>query len=109
MQISMEHCMQYCMQIGVIMPEFKILNKIVVDCKDDWRSEVQLCQIPEWNDKIKIRICYYKKQKRKGEEFWNIAPRPLVFDFDSAEKIAKAITESINLYTNIARSIKVKR
>jgi hypothetical protein len=84
------------------MRKYDVLHSVVIDKDEDWIDKVELCWVSEMNEP-QIRICYYTKQKRNGTEFWNIAPRPLSFNFDSAEKITNAIKECIHLYNKINR------
>jgi len=82
------------------MTEFKILEEPVVTNEgDDWRHEIQLCRVPDWDDMVVIRPCYSTKQKTKdGKDFWNIAIRPLAFGMDEADKVICAIAKLWGIY-----------
>lgn len=87
--------------------EYLILKRIIIDKEEDWKTEIQLCTIPELKHSPQIRFCYYTKQKRKsGTPFWNLAPRATAFDIANSKKIIDAIQELTLLYTAIANSVK---
>ena len=91
------------------MPEMKILRKIVTNEGDDFRHEIQLCHVPEWDNSVIIRPCYYTKQKNKeGGYFWNISPRPLTFEMNEVDKVLEAIKELKETYDAIKQSIKIE-
>lgn len=87
--------------------EYLILKRIIIDKEEDWKTEIQLCTVPELNHTPQIRFCYYTKQTRKnGSPFWNLAPRATSFNISKSKKIVDAVQELTLLYTAIANSIK---
>ncbi len=91
------------------MTKMKILRRITTKDGEKTRHEIQLCQVPEWDNRIIIRPCYYTKQKNKdGDDFWNISPRPLTFGMDEVVKVLDAIKELKDTYDSIKRSIETE-
>lgn len=90
--------------------EYLILERRIIEKEDNWKTEIQLCAIPEQNHLPQIRFCYYTKQERKnGKPFWNLAPRATSFNISKSKKIVDAIQELTLLYTAIANSVKSSR
>ena len=87
------------------MTKFEIIGKEVVEEGEDWRTEVQLCIVEEWN-RPEIRICYYKYMKNEhGKRFWNLAPRSASFELHTTDKVIDAIKHMRALWDKTAKVI----